>query len=49
MINKTPLAESPPREPGNPFPLSAILDLVALHASLLPYSYLSPFILGQMC
>lgn len=39
MVNKAPLAESPlsapppPKEPGNRFPPSSILDLVTLHAN----------------
>lgn len=49
MVNKITFRRIPPREPGNAFPLSGVLNLVTLCADLLPYSYLSPFILGQMC
>ena len=45
MVNKAPLAVFP-KEPGNAFPFSAILNLVTLNASLLPCSYSCPFILG---
>lgn len=42
------LSQNCPQRTRESFPLSVVLDLVTHHATLLPYSYLSPFVIGQM-